>query len=302
VRRLLLLALTFFATAAAPAAAHQDPLGCVNSDLQLSVTADVASVRPDDPLTFTVTASNASAGACNITAATVTLRLPGALGKPDGETKTLTTTGSYPAGTSGAAVGTVAVTKVAVDAGVTALAVRANATLTAHIGAPDEIDTTQRSLGVTVTQPSLTLSATPDPTSGIVPLTSRINYLLTNTSSTPAALTNPTLSDGGCSTVTRIGGDLDGDNVLDNGEGWTYTCQLRLDQPTEVHATVVASALNSVDRRPVSPSNVSWSATATFPPRPHITLTKTADPSSDVAPFVTTYTYTVVNDSDLRCF
>jgi hypothetical protein len=143
VSRLLLLAFAFFAIAAAPAAAHVDPPGCVNSDLQLNVTADKASVRPNEPINFTVTASNNSAGACNITAATVTLRLPGATGTTTGELKTLTTTGSYAAGSSGTVVATVPYT-VAVNAGVSALAVRANATFTAHIGAADETDTAQR--------------------------------------------------------------------------------------------------------------------------------------------------------------
>jgi hypothetical protein len=292
-----LLALAFFAIAAAPAAAHVDPPGCVNSDLQLNVTADKSSVRPNEPIAFTVTASNDSAGACNITAATVTLRLPSATGTTTGELKTLTTTGSYAAGSSGTVVGTVPYT-VAVNAGVSALAVRANATFTVHTGAPDESDTAQRSLGVTVSQPSLTLSATPSPTSGIVPLTSTIGYLLKNTSSTTVPVTNPAIVDGGCATVTRTGGDTDGDNVLDNGEGWTYTCQLKLTRPSEVHATVVASGLDSVDGRTVSAPNASWTVSASAPPRPHIRLTKTAGPANGVAPFTTTYTYTVFNDSD----
>ena len=295
--RPLLLALAFFAFAAAPAAAHVDPPGCVISNLKLTVTANKTSVRPNEPITFTVTASNDSAGACNITGATVTLRLPGATGTTTGETKTLTTTGSYDAGTSGAVVGTVPYT-VAVNAGVSALAVRANATFTAHTGAVDETDTAQGPLGVTVSQPSLTLSATPSPASGIVPLTSTVNYLLKNTSSTTAPITNPTLSDGGCATVTRTGGDTDGDNVLDNGEGWTYTCQLRLDRQGEVHATVVASGLDSVDQRTVTAPNASWTVTGAAPPVPHITLIKTADPSTGVAPFTVTYTYTVINDSE----
>jgi hypothetical protein len=227
----------------------------------------------------------------------VTLRLPGATGTTTGELKTLTTTGSYAAGTSGSVVATVPYT-VAVNAGVSALAVRANATFTAHTGGADETDTAQRSLGITVSQPALTLSATPNPASGIVPLTSTVSYLLKNTSTTTVPITNPTLSDGGCATVTRTGGDTDGDNVLDNGEGWTYTCQLRLDRAGEVHATVVASGLDSVDQRTVTAPNASWTVTGSAPPRPHITLTKTAFPSSGAAPFTTTYTFTVINDSE----
>ncbi|MDA0161464.1 hypothetical protein OM076_14400 [Solirubrobacter ginsenosidimutans] len=295
--RSLLLAIAFFAIAAAPAAAHVDPPGCVNSDLQLNVTADRTAVRPGEAINFFVSASNNSAGACNITAATITLRLPSATGTSTGELKTLTTTGNYLAGTGGIAIGTVPYT-VAVNTGVSALAVRANATFTAHTGAADETDTAQRSLGVPVTQPSLTLSATPSPTSGIVPLTSNVSYLLKNTSSTTVPLTNPTIVDGGCATVTRSGGDTNANNVLDSGEGWTYTCQLKLIRPAEVRATVIANGLDSVDGRTVSAPNASWTVTASAPPRPHITLTKTASPANGIAPFMTTYTYTVLNDSD----
>jgi uncharacterized repeat protein (TIGR01451 family) len=293
----LLLALALFAIAAAPAAAHVDPPGCVNSDLQLNVTADRTAVRPGEAINFFVSASNNSPGACNITGATVTLRLPGATGTSTGELKTLTTTGSYAASTAGIAVGTVPYT-VAVNTGVSALAVRANASFTAHTGAADEADTAQRSLGVPVTQPSLTLSATPSPSSGIVPLASTVCYLLKNTSSTAVGVTNPTIVDGGCATVTRTGGDTNANNVLDSGEGWTYTCKLNLTRPSEVRATVIANGLDNVDGRTVSAPNASWTVTASAPPLPHITLTKTADPANGIAPFTTTYTYTVFNDSD----
>jgi uncharacterized repeat protein (TIGR01451 family) len=294
-----LLALAIFAIAAAPAAAHSDPPGCVNSDLQLAVSANKTSARPGESVNFTVTASNNSAGACNITGATVTLRLPSATGTTTGELKTLTTTGSYPAGSGGIVVGGVAVPyTVAVNAGVTALAARADATFTAHTGVGDETDTAKGSVGVTVTQPALTLTAAPSPTSGLVPLTSTVNYLLKNASSTPAALSNVVITDPGCDGVTRIGGDSNGNNLLDNDEGWAYNCQVTLQRPTEVHATVIASATNPTDQRPVAAPGVPWTVTGTAPPRPHITLTKTADPASGIAPFTTTYTYTVTNDSD----
>jgi uncharacterized repeat protein (TIGR01451 family) len=299
VSRSLLLAFAIFASAAAPAAAHSDPPGCVNSDLQLAVTANKTTARPGEPVNFTVTASNSSAGACNITGATVTLRLPSTTGTPAGELKTLTTTGSYPAGASGVVVGGVAVPyTVAVDAGVIALSARADATFTAHTGAGDESDTAKGSVGVTVTQPALTLTATPSPTSGLVPLTSTLSYLLKNTSTTPAAMSNAGITDPGCNGVTRIGGDTNGNNLLDNGEGWAYSCQLTLEHPTEIHANAIASATNPVDQRPVNAPTVPWTVTGAAPPRPHITLTKSADPASGVAPFTTTYTYTVTNDSD----
>jgi uncharacterized repeat protein (TIGR01451 family) len=297
VSRSLLLALAIFATAAAPAAAQSDPPGCVNSDLQLAVTANKITARPGESVNFTVTASNNSAGACTITDATVVLHLPSATGTRTGEVKTLTTTGSFAPGASNTVVGTVPYT-VAVNAGVTALAVLAEADFTAHTGDGNETDTAKSSTGVTVTQPALTLTATPSPTSGIVPLTSTVNYLLTNTSTTPAAMSNVVIIDPGCNGVTRGGGDTNGNALLDKGESWAYSCRLTLQRASEVRANVSASATNPVDQGLVAAPTVPWTVTGTAPPRPHITLAKTADPSSGVAPFNTTYTYTVTNDSD----
>jgi uncharacterized repeat protein (TIGR01451 family) len=291
----MLLALALLATSAAPAAAADPaPPGCVGSDLQLAVTADKAAVRPDDVIAFTVRATNTSAGACDVTNATVTLRLPSTSGSSTGETKTLTTTGSYTAGTSGALVGT-ATYKVAVNQGVAALVARANATYTARTGNPDTNDDTHSSASLTVTQPSLELTATPTPAEGIVPLTTTIDYALRNGSSTDVSLSAVTVADGACASVTRT--NTDANELLDRGETWRYRCQLTLDREQKVGATVVASGLSNKDARLVSAPNVSWSATATRPPVAHISLTKTADPASGVAPFAFAYTYTVVNDS-----
>jgi hypothetical protein len=292
-----LLAVALLATSATPAAAHQAPPGCVTRDLQLTVTADRPVVRAGEDVTFAVRASNNSPGACHVTDATITLQLPNANGsviQPGGETKTLTTTGAYDAATSNALVGTVTY-EAKLNAGVTALGVVAKASYTAHTGTPDTTGTTERPFSVTVSQPSLSLTATP-PAGGIVPLAATITYAVRNTSSTPTSMSAVTILDGGCQGVTRTSADAN--NLLDRDETWQFSCQRTFTLPSTVNATVVANAVSADDGRPVNAPNASWSLTASPPPRPRITLDQIVDPVTGVAPFAFTHTYTVTNVSE----
>lgn len=295
--RILLVAFAFFLIAAAPAAADRLPGACVTNGLQLDVAWDQSVVRNGDPVHFTVRVRNDDPGVCNVSGATITVQLPGPTGTASGQIVTLASNASYPAGTGLTVVGSVPYT-VAVDAGVSAVAMRASATFTVHDGPPDSTGTIQRGLATNVSQPALSLAVTPTPANGPAPLNVTLNYVLANTSSTAVPISNPTISDGGCSPLVRGSGDTNANNLLDTGEGWHYSCAVTFDRPGQSGSTPTAAGTSTVDQRQVLAPAGAWSVTATAPPRPHLTLTKTATPETEIAPFVATYTYSVLNDSD----
>lgn len=90
--------------------AHQIPPGCTGNKFTISILKDKTQVRQGDTLTYTVTASNIDAPpdvACDITDATITLRLPAADGTPTGQLVTLETNRDFPSGTALVLIGTV---------------------------------------------------------------------------------------------------------------------------------------------------------------------------------------------------
>src|SRR3954470_4345586 len=108
----------WMALGATAAVADQRPAGCTSSRLDLVFSRDKSVVRIGDTVTFTVRVANSGAGACDVTGAVVRVRLAAADGTPTGQTVTLATDKSYPAGSAETEVGTVAYT-VAVNDGVT---------------------------------------------------------------------------------------------------------------------------------------------------------------------------------------
>ena len=81
----LLFALaTMLASSASPAAAHHSPDTCAGNAADLTISSNRAMVRPGDPVLFTVMASNQGAGACDVTATSLAVRLPAADGTATG--------------------------------------------------------------------------------------------------------------------------------------------------------------------------------------------------------------------------
>jgi len=102
------------------AGADQDPAGCNSNSLDLTVTKDRTNVRQGSTIQYAVYITNLDNGssiACDITGATVTLRLPAADGTPTGSIITLASGVDYPAGTTSTLVGTASYV-VAVNPGV----------------------------------------------------------------------------------------------------------------------------------------------------------------------------------------
>jgi uncharacterized repeat protein (TIGR01451 family) len=131
-------------------------------------------------------------------------------------------------------------------------------------------------------------------------------YRATNTGNTPLAPV--TLSDDTppCENPTRGADDPgDGDNTMDPGETWTYSCSASPTSSVVNTATVTGRPLNPANDQPFAGDNPNVTATDTAAVNtvePGLRLTKTVDqnvvfPGTDV-----TYTYEATNtgDTDLR--
>lgn len=75
---------------------------------------------------------------------------------------------------------------------------------------------------VEVTNPRIAIDKSADPQSASPGQTVTYTYVVTNPGDGP--LTDVRVTDDKCSPVSFVGGDADGDTVLDQGETWTYRC------------------------------------------------------------------------------
>jgi uncharacterized repeat protein (TIGR01451 family) len=105
------------------------------------------------------------------------------------------------------------------------------------------------------------------------------------------ALMNLSVDDDHCSGVSFVSGDGDGDEELDPGENWTYTCSMTLFADTINVATAIGyDPLSGV---------VSDTATAFVDViNPGVSLDKRANSTTVYAGGMVTYTYTVMNPGD----
>jgi hypothetical protein len=106
-------------------------------------------------------------------------------------------------------------------------------------------------------------------------------------------LSEVTISDDKCSPVTLLGGDTNGDGLLDGDETWSYRCAAILAQDTTNTATAEAVDMTGM---PVSPdSELAFVRVI----HPAISLVKTAEPTVISAGDIVTYTYVVANAGDI---
>lgn len=137
---------------------------------------------------------------------------------------------------------------------------------------------------------TLVLSRTANPLVGPAPLTVTHTYTLRNTSGAdPRPVRNPTINDALCAPVTRTSG---GDDLLNAGEEWTYTCAQTLATAGSVSGTAVASGPDDLGFNTVSSSNlasIEVEATAVNPgPTPVPTASPTPAPTAAPTPAPTT--------------
>jgi hypothetical protein len=136
-----------------------------------------------------------------------------------------------------------------------------------------------------------TLTVTPSPTDGRVPLTVTYTYQELNDGMDPVA--GVALADDTCSPVTFTGGDTNGNGILDPGETWAYSCAHTFTAAGTFTDTATATGTDTVTGQ-AAPTE---KATATVTARnPHTTLTKIASPTSGPFPLMVTFAYHEDND------
>ena len=181
------------ALGAAPAVAHQSPANCSTNGLDLTVSKSRTLVRNGDQMAYTVLISNNKAGSCDLTGLGVTLTLPAANGTATGQSVTVASNVSLPAGSTDTVIGTVPYT-VALNPGLSNAVVKAEAAGILHDAPTDNTARIEKTLGTTVTQPHLTLTETVTPTTGESPTTATFTYTVTNDSTTPSPIRNVVLT------------------------------------------------------------------------------------------------------------
>ena len=106
------------------------------------------------------------------------------------------------------------------------------------------VDSTKRSLTATATAfvdvigPQLAIAKIADPTIIRVGETTTYSYTVTNPGDDP--LSGLTVEDSPCGPLTSLGGDGNGNTLLDPGEVWSYTCTTTLTADAASVATVTA--------------------------------------------------------------
>jgi uncharacterized repeat protein (TIGR01451 family) len=99
-------------------------------------------------------------------------------------------------------------------------------------------------------------------TGGLVTYT----YSVTNPGTVP--LSNVSVTDNKCATVTAASGDVNGDNILETGETWTYSCSMTLKATTTNTATAQGTG-NGITVTDVAVASVVLSP-ALLPPAPKL--------------------------------
>ena len=294
---LLLALVTILASSASPAAAHHEPATCANDNAVLTVNSSRTNVRPGETVTFSVTASNFGINPCAVSA-DVSLQLPGPTGAPTGQVVQLVDDGTLPANMGPVNVGPTVDYVVASNPGVTSITARATATNvvlhnadpdTAAAGRNDDVSTPE-------SQPKLDFSFDASPLSGFAPFRTTYEFELSNASTTTVDMDPPTIQHSTCPAANRSGDD--GDNRLENGENWRYTCSRLFPTPLSFKSSATARAVSRVDGRNVlSTPPPLVTVNSVRPPAATLELTRSASPPSGPAPLTVTHSYRLRNAS-----
>jgi uncharacterized repeat protein (TIGR01451 family) len=118
-----------------------------------------------------------------------------------------------------------------------------------------------------------------------------VTYTYAVTTTTSESLSDVEVEDDKCSPVTFVGGDTDGDTLLDPGETWTFRCTSTL----TVDTTNVGTATGNDDEG--NPATDTDDAVVDVV-NPAIAVDKTADRQTAEPGQVITYTYVVTNPGD----
>jgi len=220
------VAVVMLAISAAPARA-QDPPNCGGNRFQVDLVKDRTYVRDGDTINYTVTLRNDLPGACVVSNITVLFQLPGPDGKPSTTAQTLTQNATFTEKQTEISFGPFAYT---VHYG-TAMPDRWTARVSVTDGKLHDIPAPYSELNIERTVqslpfvPALTIDKTGSTTGGVAPQTVTYTYAVRNTSvSSTINLKNVAPTDDRCSPLTYVSGDTNGDQLLQVGETWMYTC------------------------------------------------------------------------------
>jgi hypothetical protein len=267
-RVVIVMAVMAFGACAAPRAlANQNPPNCGANGLDLTIVTDKTLVRNGDVVNYQVWIANDRPGSCDISGASVTFALPGPDGQPVAAPQTIVTNQNYPAGTAPILLATIPYT-VAVNPGVTELTPDGHAHGDLHISLNNGLADIDKTLKSTVAQPSMALTKTASTKGGVAPQTVTYTYTLVNTSSTHEAIANPTVSDNLCSPLGLVGGDANGNQQLDYGETWVYTCTTTYNAANCYTNVATANGTSTTDNKPVPPVQATATVCVTAPPPP----------------------------------
>lgn len=277
-KRVIGVCLAILVATAVPAQAHEDPVGCTSSGsfASLDPSSGLAIIhRNGDHLALAVRVRNDSAGACSITDATITVRVPAADGTP-GPTTTVTTTLDLPGGTGPSTLATTVPYDVDFNPGVFSGPVTVAFEGTLHLpggDVPSGLGTATTS--VVISRPHVTLDVTPGSGSGPAPFNALYDYSVTNDSppnlpDPVPALVAPTgdtavLTDDTCSPLVFTGGDttITDPPLLQAGETWTFTCMHVFGAPGSFTNHVAVAGSSTRDGRPWPATTAQSSVTAT---------------------------------------
>lgn len=239
------------------AQAHQVPSGCNSNALRLVISKDKTMVRLGDVITYEVHITNVDVGseiACDVTNATVNVTLPAMDGTATGQTVTLVTGASYSAGFPDTVIGIVQYT-VNANPGITDLVAAATLSGTLHDAPVDHSADILKTIGTSVTRPSMLLSKSASPSSGRVPFKTTFNFTVTNTSPENVPISNVNITDNDCPSSAFKGGDSNGNNLLDVNESWFFACTKTFTTPGIFTNTASVQGISTVDGRQVGSNN-----------------------------------------------
>ena len=267
--------------ASASADAHQNPAGCNTGAANARLGGpDISGIhRNGDVISVIPSVSNESAAnECDVTDATITVQFPAADGSGDGPSQVVATGIDLPAGTPTMTFPAVQHT-LNFDSGVFRGPVTIRLSGIFHFVGTHS---TPGNLGgqeanVAITRPHASVTVTPTPPMGDPPLGVTYSYAVTNDSphdpepgAADPSLNTVALTDDTCSPIPAAHtGDTNGNDAIDRGETWTYTCSTTVSQTTTNHVTM--TGVSGRDGRPWPTATGESTVTIN---QPDMTLTK----------------------------
>jgi hypothetical protein len=252
----------------APASAHQVPGGCLVNGIDLTLFESATLVRPGDTMTFRVgirNDNNVFGLPCYVSAANAEFRLP----SPDGTYGNspaiqIAVNQDFPSMFGFRQIGPDFTWVVNLNPRVEGAAAFTRVRGILHVNQDIDTGNINKDISFRVTNPSLTIDKTGSIINGLAPQNVTYTYVVTNTSQTPVPMNRVGVADDLCANPTYVSGD-NGDNLLSNGEQWTFTCTTLHQAPGVYTNTAKACAISTVDQRDVCSPPDTWTVTLTPP-------------------------------------